>query len=127
MSVLISGMKMPKTCCDCPIMAYNPDVLWMDGGRNTMGAYCCKLTGEIIFNTKREEHCPLVEVKETLRDKLKRITEPYDLFADLTPWQKWRSHIVVKIEILWWKIQKHFPWCKKKINAIKKENDDETG
>lgn len=62
MGVYINGMEMPVTCCHCPLMGYDPDIEWVDGGRETQGAYICVLTGELIDNTKREEHCPLVEI-----------------------------------------------------------------
>lgn len=64
MSVLIRGMEMPTTCCHCPLMDYDPDIEWNDGGRETQGAYICVLTHELIDNTKCEEHCPLVPVPE---------------------------------------------------------------
>ncbi len=63
MSILIRGMEMPATCCHCPLMGYDPDIEWNDGGRETQGAYVCVLTHELIDNTKREEHCPLVEIQ----------------------------------------------------------------
>ena len=62
MSILIKGMEMPTTCCYCKMIAYNPDIVWNDGGINAIGGYCCVLTGELIDNTTREEHCPLIPV-----------------------------------------------------------------
>ena len=62
MSILIKGMEMPVTCCHCPLMGYDQDIEWVDGGRETQGAYICVITHELIDNTKREEHCPLVEI-----------------------------------------------------------------
>lgn len=62
MSILIKGMEMPVTCCHCQLMGYDPDIEWVDGGRETQGAYICVITHELIDNTKREEHCPLVPV-----------------------------------------------------------------
>jgi hypothetical protein len=62
MRAYIKGMEMPITCCHCPMMGYDPDIEWNDGGRETQGAYVCVLTHELIDNTKREEHCPLVPV-----------------------------------------------------------------
>ena len=62
MSVLIKGMEMPVTCCHCPLMGYDPDREWFDSTRT--GAHICVLTGELIDNTKREEHCPLVSVPQ---------------------------------------------------------------
>ena len=61
MSVLIKGMEMPVTCCHCPLMGYDPDREWFDSMART-GAHICVLTGELIDNTKREDHCPLVPV-----------------------------------------------------------------
>lgn len=63
MSVLIKGMEMPVTCCHCPLMGYDPDREWYDSMART-GAHVCVLTGELIDNTKREDHCPLVHVPE---------------------------------------------------------------
>ena len=62
MSILIKGMEMPVTCCHCPLIGYDPDIEWVDGGRETQGAYICVITHELIDNTKREEHCPLVPI-----------------------------------------------------------------
>ena len=61
MSILIKGMEMPVTCCHCPLMGYDPDREWYDSMART-GAHVCVLTGELIDNTKREDHCPLVPV-----------------------------------------------------------------
>ena len=60
-SILIQGMEMPVTCCHCPLMGYYPDREWYDSMART-GAHICVLTGELIDNTKREEHCPLVPI-----------------------------------------------------------------
>ena len=60
--ILIRGKKMPVTCCHCPLMGYDPDIEWNDGGRETQGAYICVITHELIDNTKREDHCPLILV-----------------------------------------------------------------
>lgn len=62
MSILIKGMEIPVTCCHCPLMGYDTDIEWVDGGRETQGGYICVLTHELINNTNREEHCPLVPV-----------------------------------------------------------------
>ena len=61
MGVYIKGMEIPVTCCHCPLMGYAPDREWYDSMART-GAHICALTGELIDNTKREEHCPLVPV-----------------------------------------------------------------
>ena len=62
MGIYIEGMKMPKTCCGCKMMIYNPELVWDDNGIETVGAWVCLLTAELIDNTKREEHCPLIEL-----------------------------------------------------------------
>lgn len=61
--IYIPGMEVPKTCCYCPLMGYDPDREWFDSMART-GAHICVLTGELIDNTKREDHCPLVPVPE---------------------------------------------------------------
>ncbi len=61
MGVYIKGMEMPVTCCHCPLMGYDPDREWFDSMART-GAHICVITHELINNTKREEHCPLVPV-----------------------------------------------------------------
>ena len=63
MGVYIEGMEMPVTCCHCPLMGYDPEIEWNDGGREAEGAYICTMTHELIDNTKREDHCPLVCVQ----------------------------------------------------------------
>lgn len=62
MGIYLPNMEMPVTCCHCPLMGYDPDIEWADGGRETQGAYICVITHELIDNTKREDHCPLVPV-----------------------------------------------------------------
>lgn len=62
--IYIPGIEMPVTCCHCPLMGYDPEIEWNDGGRETQGAYICVMTKELIDNTKRENHCPLVPVPE---------------------------------------------------------------
>lgn len=62
MSILIKGMEMPVTCCQCKEMVYNPEIKWEQAGKEEEGGWVCLLTGELIDNTKREEHCPLIEV-----------------------------------------------------------------
>ena len=84
--IYIKGMEMPVTCCHCPLMSYDPDIDWVDGGRETQGAYICVLTGELIDNTKREEHCPLVPVPPHGRlidgDKLNDYLKTAAIMAD---------------------------------------------
>jgi hypothetical protein len=62
MGIYVKNMKAPVTCCHCPLMGYDPDIEWADGGMETQGAYICVITHELIDNTKREEHCPLIPV-----------------------------------------------------------------
>lgn len=62
MSVYIKGFEFPTTCCHCKLMVYNPELVWDDAGESITGGWVCLLTGEIIDNTKREDHCPLVPV-----------------------------------------------------------------
>lgn len=64
MSVYIKGMEMPTTCCHCKLMVYNTELVWDDAGTKRTGAWVCLLTGELIDNTKREEHCPLIPVPD---------------------------------------------------------------
>lgn len=63
--VFIRGMQVPKTCCTCPLIVYMPDIEWNENGKDYVGAYCCKITGELIDNTKREEHCPICVDQDT--------------------------------------------------------------
>lgn len=65
MELYIKDMEMPVTCCHCPLMGYDSDIEWVDGGRETQGAYICVITHELIDNTKREDHCPLVPIPES--------------------------------------------------------------
>ena len=62
MTVLIKGIEMPITCCHCYLMDYNSEIKWEQSGRREQGGWICLLTKELIDNTKREEHCPLIEV-----------------------------------------------------------------
>ena len=64
MSVIVRGMTMPVTCCTCPLIVYIEDIKWDDAGKERIGAYCCRLTGELINNTRREDHCPLEPLPE---------------------------------------------------------------
>lgn len=61
-SILIRGMEMPVTCCHCKLMVYNTELVWDDAETERTGSWVCLLTGELIDNTKREEHCPLIPV-----------------------------------------------------------------
>ena len=62
MSVLIKGMEMPKTCCQCDLKFYDPEKRWDENSIEQIGAWVCKRTREIIWNTQRGENCPLVEI-----------------------------------------------------------------
>jgi len=55
MSVIIKGMEMPKSCNDCDIMVYTQDE----------GYFCPLLEDRNVFNNnhKKEEDCPLAELK----------------------------------------------------------------
>ena len=82
--ILIKGMEMPVTCCHCPLMGFDPDREWFDSTRT--GAHICVLTGELIDNTKREEHCPIIPVPphgrlidaDALEKHIKKDWEEYD-------------------------------------------------
>ena len=37
--ILIKGMKMPVTCCHCPLMGYAPEIEWNDGGGYIKGVW----------------------------------------------------------------------------------------
>ena len=56
--ILIRGMEMPETCCECDLKIYDPKLRWDENGIEQIGAWVCKRTGEIIWNTRRGESCP---------------------------------------------------------------------
>ena len=62
--ILIRGMEMPKTCCQCDLKNYDPEIRWDENGIEQIGAWVCKRTREIIWNTQRGENCPLVPLPE---------------------------------------------------------------
>lgn len=62
--ILIRGMEMPKTCCQCDLKIYDPEKRWDENGIERIGAWVCKRTREIIWNTKRGDNCPLVPLPE---------------------------------------------------------------
>lgn len=62
--ILIRGMEMPKTCCQCDLKIYDPEKRWNENGIEQIGAWVCKRTREIIWNTQRGENCPLVPLPE---------------------------------------------------------------
>lgn len=62
--ILIRGMEMPKTCCQCDLKIYDPEIRWDENGIKQIGAWVCKRTREIIWNTQRGENCPLLPLPE---------------------------------------------------------------
>ena len=54
MSVIVRGMEMPKTCCDCPI--------FVDGGYDSWCGITDNSMAENEALTKRNPNCPLVEI-----------------------------------------------------------------
>ena len=62
--ILIRGMEMPKTCCQCDLKNYDPEIRWDENGIEQIGAWVCKRTREIIWNTQRGENCPLVPLPD---------------------------------------------------------------
>lgn len=62
--ILIRGMEMPKTCCQCDLKFYDPEKRWDENGIEQIGAWVCKRTREIIWNTQRGENCPLLPLPE---------------------------------------------------------------
>jgi hypothetical protein len=90
--VIIRGMKMPETCVQCDLKRYDQERIWTDNGTELLGAWVCKRTDEIIWNTQRGENCPLVPLPEghgRLGDldsilKEKYIIKPGDLLAEVT-------------------------------------------
>ena len=62
--VLIRGLDMPKTCCHCDFKIYDPEKRWDENGIEQIGAWVCKRTREIIWNTQRGENCPLLPLPE---------------------------------------------------------------
>ncbi len=61
---LIRGMEMPETCCQCDLKIYDPEIRWDENGIEQIGAWVCKRTREIIWNTQRGERCPLLPLPE---------------------------------------------------------------
>lgn len=53
MSVLVSGMEMPKSCEECKLKSY--DAKWGD---------ICPFTCVVALNIGRQNSCPLVELPE---------------------------------------------------------------
>lgn len=57
--VLVRGMNMPKTCVQCDLKRYDQERIWTDNEIELLGAWVCKRTDEIIWNTQRGKNCPL--------------------------------------------------------------------
>lgn len=62
--IVIRGMEMPKTCCQCDLKTYDPEKIWNDNGVERIGVWVCKRTREIIWNTQRGENCPIIPLPE---------------------------------------------------------------
>lgn len=62
--IIIKGMEMPKTCCRCDLKIYDAEIRWDENGNEQIGAWVCKRTREIIWNTRRGENCPLLPLPE---------------------------------------------------------------
>ena len=62
--ILIRGMEMPKTCVQCDLKIYDPEKRWNENGIEQIGAWVCKRTGEVIWNTQRGDACPLLPLPE---------------------------------------------------------------
>lgn len=62
--ILIRGMEMPKTCVQCDLKIYDPEKRWNENGIEQIGAWVCKRTREIIWNTQRGENCPIFPLPE---------------------------------------------------------------
>lgn len=64
MGIYMPNMEMPKTCVQCDLKIYDPEIRWDENGNEQIGAWVCKRTREIIWNTQRGENCPLVPLPE---------------------------------------------------------------
>lgn len=62
--LVIRGMNMPKTCAHCDLKRYDQERIWTDNGTELLGAWVCKRTDEIIWNTQRGKNCPLFLLPE---------------------------------------------------------------
>lgn len=61
--------KMPTNCCDCPLKAYDPQIVWKDALMTQWGGWVCPISGQLINNTQREEFCPLEENPEPPKEE----------------------------------------------------------
>lgn len=80
MSILIKGMDMPSSCADCQAYINNGNSCW-----------CVLIDKDICDKGKRDEDCPLVEVK-TPHGKLKD-ADNLKVFSDL-----WEAPTVIEAE-----------------------------
>lgn len=64
MGIYIPNMEMPKTCCQCDLKIYDNEMRWDENSIEQIGAWVCKRTREIIWNTQRGENCPIVPLPE---------------------------------------------------------------
>ena len=64
MGIYIPNMEMPKTCVQCDLKIYDNEMRWDENGIEQIGAWVCKRTREIIWNTQRGENCPLRPLPE---------------------------------------------------------------
>lgn len=62
--LVIRGMDVPKTCCECDLKFYDPKKQWDENGIEQIGAWVCKRTREIIWNTRRGDNCPISSLPE---------------------------------------------------------------
>ena len=93
--ILIRGMEMPKTCVQCDLKIYDPEKRWDENGIEQIGAWVCKRTGEVIWNTQRGEDCPLVPLPEghgrlgdlyALQDEFKKFNDgKRSMLIDVAP------------------------------------------
>lgn len=79
--ILIRDMEMPKTCVQCDLKRYDQERIWTDNGVELLGAWVCKRTDEIIWNTQRGENCPIFALPE----KYGRLIDADALIEAYTP------------------------------------------
>lgn len=83
MSVLIEGMEMPKTCAYCRFIYADQNIEYeQPDGTKMVGGCCCGFTGNVIWNTKRDDDCPLGEVPEQ-HGRLGDLDRLEQMFADI--------------------------------------------
>lgn len=100
--ILIRGMEMPKTCCQCDLKIYDPEKRWDENGIERISAWVCKITREIIWNTQRGDNCPLVSLPEghgDLADKQAFIADIAGFIECMT-----KAGVVVDGEMLYGKL-----------------------